>query len=358
MNYNIITTTTNSIDGAIVEKYMDLVSTNVVVGTNYFSDTAASWTDLFGGFSDTYQSKLQKIYKTGLDNIKQKACNLGANAILGVKIDFDEISGKGKSMFMISVIGTAVRIRFKEEKREEKREESLNKLISSDSIVDSESLEQEVIRRKLINDISIIKLPSQDDWSYLMNSPIDEISLTLLDSYLTTIKKSESEHSEAEISLITNIPNYFKKLDENVASSILYSSAIKSPKKIVEIIIANKQFSALHVLELIKNDNLLLAIDCLVANKNYYSKDELQSMSEILNQLDNLPELGRIESISTTSGQSKYKYICPDGHSNDVEEKFCTSFLCDKNINGLTKRHVNQIESFRNKVDVLKSLMK
>ena len=106
-----IVTTTNSIENAEIEKYIDLISTNVVIGTNFFSDFGASLTDFFGGYSDSYQNKLQKIYSSAIDNLKQKAANMGANAILGLKIDFDEISGKGKSMFMISAIGTAVIIK-------------------------------------------------------------------------------------------------------------------------------------------------------------------------------------------------------------------------------------------------------
>src|SRR5690606_29535228 len=106
-----ITTTTNSIEGATIEKYIDLISTNVVVVTNFFSDFGASLTDLFGGLSDSYQSKLQKIYNIGIEKLIIKAANLVANAILRIKVDFDEISSKGKSMFMISTIETAVKIR-------------------------------------------------------------------------------------------------------------------------------------------------------------------------------------------------------------------------------------------------------
>ncbi|WP_175494735.1 heavy metal-binding domain-containing protein [Salegentibacter flavus] len=62
---------------------LDLVSVNVVVGTNFFSDFGASFTDLLGGLSGTYRNKLEKIYKVGLDKLKLKATNIGGNAILG-----------------------------------------------------------------------------------------------------------------------------------------------------------------------------------------------------------------------------------------------------------------------------------
>ena len=113
MDNNILITTTDTIENAVIEKYIDLITTNVVVGTNVFSDFGASITDFFGGTSQTYQNKLQKIYDTAFSNLRQRAIELGANAIVGVKIDFDEISGKGKSMFMVSAVGMAVLIKHK-----------------------------------------------------------------------------------------------------------------------------------------------------------------------------------------------------------------------------------------------------
>ena len=84
----ILTTTTDTINGKIL-KYIDLVSTNIVLGTNLFSDFKASLTDIFGGQSKTYQKKMQEIYKIAIDDLQHKAISLGANAVIGVKIDFD-----------------------------------------------------------------------------------------------------------------------------------------------------------------------------------------------------------------------------------------------------------------------------
>lgn len=59
-----IITTTNSIEYAEVQQYFDIVSTNVVIGANIFSDLAASLTDIFGGTSGSYQNQLEYIYTT------------------------------------------------------------------------------------------------------------------------------------------------------------------------------------------------------------------------------------------------------------------------------------------------------
>lgn len=104
-----IITSTNEIKDYKIERYLGLVNVNVVVGVNFFSDFFASITDVFGGYSTEYQSKLDKIYTDALNSLEIKARALQANAILGVHFDFDEISGKGKQMFMVTAYGTAVK---------------------------------------------------------------------------------------------------------------------------------------------------------------------------------------------------------------------------------------------------------
>ncbi len=101
-------TTTNNVENYTITKYLELVSANIVIGANFFSDFKASITDLFGGNSQTYQKKLKEVYDQAITQIDQKTTEIGANAVVGLKLDFGEISGAGKSMFMVSAVGTAV----------------------------------------------------------------------------------------------------------------------------------------------------------------------------------------------------------------------------------------------------------
>ena len=105
-----IVTTTSSVEGARITEYIDLVSVNVVIGSNFLSDWKASVTDIFGGRSGTYQRKLDDAYEAALKQIKRRAEKLGADAIVGMKMDFGEVSGKEKSMFMVSAVGTAIKL--------------------------------------------------------------------------------------------------------------------------------------------------------------------------------------------------------------------------------------------------------
>lgn len=103
-------TTTNEIKGYNISAYLGLVNANVVIGANIFSDFLASLTDVFGGTSGTYQSKLNDLYEKAVRKLEDAGRSRGADAIVGVKFDFDEISGQGKSMFMVTAVGTAVKL--------------------------------------------------------------------------------------------------------------------------------------------------------------------------------------------------------------------------------------------------------
>lgn len=103
--------TTNEIQGYKVSQYLGLVNANVVIGANFIADWFASWTDVIGGYSSSYQYRLDEIYESALGELEEKANILNADAILGTIFDFNEISGKGKSMFMLTAYGTAVNLK-------------------------------------------------------------------------------------------------------------------------------------------------------------------------------------------------------------------------------------------------------
>jgi uncharacterized protein YbjQ (UPF0145 family) len=101
-------TTTDSIQGWTIASYKGLVTAHVVTGTGFLSDFSAGLSDFFGGRSQTYQQQIAMIEGEALNQLRNAAVEQGANWVIGTRIDFDEISGKGKQMFMVSMQGTAV----------------------------------------------------------------------------------------------------------------------------------------------------------------------------------------------------------------------------------------------------------
>jgi len=105
---DVLVITTSSVEGLKIKRYLKPVSAHIVAGTNLFSDFLGGLTDVFGGRSQTYQKQLTSLYNEAIERIKFAAHEVGANCVMGLSIDMDEISGKGKAMFMLTAIGTAI----------------------------------------------------------------------------------------------------------------------------------------------------------------------------------------------------------------------------------------------------------
>jgi len=102
-------TTTNSVEGKTIEQYYGIVIGEAIMGANVFKDLFASIRDVVGGRSGSYEAELTKARKVAFNEIQQEALQLGANAIVGVDLDY-EVVGQNGSMLMVSISGTAVKI--------------------------------------------------------------------------------------------------------------------------------------------------------------------------------------------------------------------------------------------------------
>jgi len=102
-----IVTTTHTIEGRPVQQYLGVVTGEVIVGANMFRDLFASIRDIVGGRSGSYEDVLARARMQALEEMKQFAAGLGANAVVGVDLDY-EVLGANGSMLMVSVTGTAV----------------------------------------------------------------------------------------------------------------------------------------------------------------------------------------------------------------------------------------------------------
>lgn len=100
-------TTTHSIEGKTITRYCGVVAGEAILGANLFKDLFAGIRDLVGGRSGTYERELQKARDIALKELEERAHDLGANAIVGVDLDY-EVLGQGNGMLMVSASGTAV----------------------------------------------------------------------------------------------------------------------------------------------------------------------------------------------------------------------------------------------------------
>jgi len=101
-------TTTNAIEGYRVRQYLGIVTGEAIIGANILRDFLAGLRDIFGGRSRSYEKVLQEARQTALKEMAEAAMRLGANAVIGVDIDYETISMGRSNMLMVTASGTAV----------------------------------------------------------------------------------------------------------------------------------------------------------------------------------------------------------------------------------------------------------
>lgn len=104
-----IITTTNAIEGQKVEEYLGIVMGEAIIGANIIKDLFAAVRDVVGGRAGAYEEALRTARQDALREMSARAQEVGANAIIGVDIDY-EVLGKAGSMLMVTSAGTAVRV--------------------------------------------------------------------------------------------------------------------------------------------------------------------------------------------------------------------------------------------------------
>lgn len=102
-------TTTPSVEGKQIVRYLGVVTGETIIGANVFRDFHAGVRDFFGGRSASYEAVLREAKDTALEEMARQAEALGANAVVGIDLDYETVGGSG-SMLMVTCSGTAVRV--------------------------------------------------------------------------------------------------------------------------------------------------------------------------------------------------------------------------------------------------------
>lgn len=100
-------TTTPTVEGRPIQKYIGIVTAETIIGANIFKDIFAGIRDIVGGRSGTYERVIEEARQNALAELEQKAQGVGANAVVGIDLDFETV-GNGGSMLMVVASGTAV----------------------------------------------------------------------------------------------------------------------------------------------------------------------------------------------------------------------------------------------------------
>jgi len=314
----ILITTTDSLYGWEIEAYLKPIFASVVLGTNAFADFSASFSDFFGGRSSSYEKRLQLIKDNAIATLTNKASELGANCILGLKIDVDQISGKNMQMFMITAGGTAVIAKNTKHQAEVTQLKDINKDLVKEKA--------HIIRlaKKYKNLTTTVDTEELRTIAESQSIEFKDYILAKLKAMATAVV--DNEHFKL-------YKEYFGRLEPKDAIAALYPVLLTETaegfiKTIVTIIREYDLLDYSGVYKLLEGSlsQKKIALNVLLAYKPSYGSDDLLAINEVIEHLikDSFPNL------STTtikkgflSSTEKEAWTCQCGSTNAVETKYC-----------------------------------
>lgn len=354
---DVFITTTNNVEGIRIRQYLRPVSAHIVAGTDIFSDFAASVRDVFGGRSESYQRQLSSIYNEAIDRLKLEASEIGANGILGLKIDIDEISGKGKSMFMITALGTAVVLDEVREQVPEKHETNAPGNVSINQI-------NRLRKKNELLSLAADKELELDNsfWNYIIKNKIPEINNDIFEtaSYMNTESRA----------LWKNFGDFIQSFDEKELTELLYYQYTCKEYSSKFMSFLKDQINEAMLFDPIKLNALILntnddtarkALQLVTIDKQNYQYENIGSIEQLIETIRiRFDKMRKITTVkSTFSSKEKEMWICKCGTKNHMEAKGCSScYLYD--IYGLKKDMVKPeyaISKLQNTIELIKECL-
>ena len=333
---NIKVTTTSSFDGVEIEEYLEPITAHVVVGMNFFKDFLSGLTDIFGGNSTSYQNTLSGINNEVINELRKKAFSIGANCILGLKIDNDEISAQGKSMMMVTALGTAAKARFSPKTENMFAEKKADK-ISNEHLLFMKK------KREYLNYCKKGTLNfTEDFWSFARANKINELAPFILEDYFKKLESSTYYDNEQLNGFKNHIKEYFEGVDSEIAIKFLYDALSgdlnnKTRNNVCQIINELQLIDYISIKRLLSDNDFNIqrcSVQLLKGEKDSYEKTDIEHLINLKDIISNTFTERGVRSTKKKALSSKEKeiWICDCGIENNVNEEYCTS--CQKNIFG------------------------
>ncbi|RAP74373.1 hypothetical protein DL346_20030 [Paenibacillus montanisoli] len=278
-------------------------------------DLFADFTDFFGGRSASYQNQLKSIYDEVLDQLTDEAIKVGANAIVGISLDHDEISGKGKQMFMVTATGTAAYI-----------PDYKGNEVKYENEVTLEKCQLEYTRLKTIHVVKHNYAQVENKWAYLTTNSVPELMEEVYKYYLSNMQYYESGMTAS------NTMQYFSQIPEPAVTAFFYSK-LKSAEDVnvnIKFIKELKLVNYDHIDHVFATGNEQVKKTCvsiLAGDKRKYYADDYWKLEKLVQTIQ--------AEFATRSVVDADKWTCSCGKVNKVSHEYCKS--CDKDQRGFKK---------------------
>nr|WP_294948391.1 YbjQ family protein [uncultured Mucilaginibacter sp.] len=352
----VIVTTTETLQGWDITEYLKPIYSNLVVGANFFSDFGASFTDVFGGRATRYEKNIQMLNEKAVDALKTKALALGANCILGLKVDVDEVSGKNMQMFMITAWGTAVVAK------------NATKPLGNSS---SKEIDKEKVNEQA-NIIRLLKASASPDFKLrlsdleiIVDSKSDQFKDVLFNKYVNI---NPANFSEEELKQVFKLYNdYFAVLDPAILMPLVYNALLAENKdlaihKLMELIKLNDLVDYRLVGQMLKADlsKQKLALKILLNDMPSYSIDDIEALEKIIVEVDDAFPILSTNTMKKgfLSSTEKPVWVCKCGGANNMDIAYCDS--CAKDQYGFRNEELKAqevIALLQNKLAALRDLL-
>lgn len=345
----ILVTPSDNIPFSEIEKHLGVVDSQIVVGANLFRDVFAGFRDIFGGETKGYKKDIDKMKTAALASIKEQAKERGANAIVSVRIDLDEYSGSGKSMFMLNIYGSAIKLKdiaienninngeisefsIDDIKYYKNRNQFLERINQSIFNADMSELDDNIYTERNTRNISLDDISKYKLWS---SEVTQNVLLYINELSASNLKRKELNNNLSEIPL-----RYIEKfLAENInrIDSNLW-------KNIYQNFDSSNWLNYKLLKKLLSDDNHVVrfrALKLCSIKKDFYEVNEVEALREIgdfiINEFDNSFES---KTISKTFGK-KEVFKCPNCFQmRDIETQVHSCAKCETNKFGIKPRHI------------------
>ncbi|HEX6042282.1 YbjQ family protein [Longimicrobium sp.] len=334
----LLLTTTSSLDGWTIEEYLGPVSAEVVVGTGLFTDFFSSWTDFFGMESRAHQSKLDQIKERALATIEYKGLRLGATAVIGLRVDHDEISAGGKSLLMVTAMGTAVRA-------SRAGPGTGTHAPAGTGAISAHDLKTERDRLRLLQRAQAGQLDLGDTaiWDFVVDNQVEELAPHVLKRAVNLNNQWAYDPAQRDRAWAP-LKEFFFRLTPDHGANHLYG-ALSGPEPEAEFAIQVIREAALLDVErvggMLRQGDPTLSIRALQvvpADKPFYTPDDIAPL-EALRAL--IPVA--LPPIPTTRKKGlmgeKEVWACPCGEQPDAKMQACG--VCGRDRYGTPQRWLN-----------------
>ncbi len=328
-NRNVLVTTTATLEGYEVSAYLGVISAHVVAGTGLFSDVFASFSDIFGGRSHSYQKQLAAINDEVVELLKEKAVARGANCIVGLRVDHDEIAGGGKSMFMVSAIGTAVTAEHVRQTSTADAEPVTT--LSSDDLIT-------LVRSKRLIDAArqgTLELDAET-WEFLSVNRIHEVAPNIL----VTVKRARELLQTVPSDFFERSKAYFHSLPDDKVKQHLYPFFAQDEGPMhqyaLELLAEMDLLDLGEASRMLQSENFKIrkrALSLLQLHKPVYSVSDIEELETLCRQVQiTFQKRGRVVEVEQRFSKPKKKWECECGTKMPIDESFCTK--CYRDICG------------------------